>query len=186
MNRDQTVENVWLNESSAALQINVNSEPVIRNVYGALSADRVAKYHGTYSLVATPEHELGILQTMPHCDTALPYFFAVLLYLNPGNYGGTNFYRHNPTGFERVTAERFPYYMDAAKEYLNQHGMPSREYYKATDGHFSVIGSVEYKPNRLIVYPGNLLHSGSINPLRDIDASPQPGRLTANIFVDYT
>ena len=161
------------------------TESLMRDVYGVSREYKITGCYGTYSLVSTPEKELNILQRIPHSDSAKSNFFAILLYLNPGTYGGTSFYRHNPTGFERISEERYPYYIEAAKQYMNEKGVPAAEYYRATDGHFNVIGSVEYKPNRLIIYPGNLLHSGIIDPERDVDADPQTGRLTANIFVEF-
>jgi hypothetical protein len=160
-------------------------EPIMRDVYELAKDLRITQSYGSYSLVATPEHDLGFLQRIPHCDTSRPHFFAMMLYLNPGMYGGTCFYRHNPTGFERVSEERFPSYMEAAKQYINKHGMPVAQYYKATDGHFSAIGSVDYKPNRVVIYPGNLLHSGIIDSSRDVNADPKTGRLTANIFIEF-
>ena len=44
---------------------------------------------------------------------------------------------------------------------------------------------IDYRPNRLVVYPGCLLHSGLVNPVIDVDSNPRTGRLTANIFVDF-
>lgn len=160
-------------------------ESLMREVYGISEENKITGYYGSYSLVSTPAHELGVLQRLPHSDSAKPNFFAMLLYLNPGIYGGTSFYRHNPTGFERISEERFPYYIEAAKQYMNEKGMPLAEYYKATDGHFTPIGHVDYKPNRMVVYPGNLLHSGVIDPFRDVNADPKVGRLTANIFLEF-
>jgi hypothetical protein len=44
---------------------------------------------------------------------------------------------------------------------------------------------IEYRPNRLVIYPGNLLHSTIVNPQTDIDANPSSGRLTTNIFINF-
>ena len=48
-----------------------------------------------------------------------------------------------------------------------------------------LIGEVEYRPNRMVIYPGNLLHSGLIQPDRDINDDPASGRLTANLFLYF-
>lgn len=158
---------------------------VIQQAYTLPKKSTLGKYHGYYSLVATPEEQLGVLQRLPHCDTRRPYYFAILLYLNPGDHGGTGFYRHNPTGFERLGEQSFFHYVKAAESFMQANGLPAEQYYQANDGHFSLIGSVDYLPNRAVIYPGNLLHSGLIKPELDVNNNPRDGRLTANIFVDF-
>lgn len=157
--------------------------PEMRAVYALPKTMEPRQYYGLFSLVSTPEQDLKILQRVPHCDSRDPYYFAIMVYLNAGLHGGTGFYRHNPTGFERINNERFASYVQKAEDFMAHHGLPKENYYQANDGHFSLIGEVEYRPNRLVVYPGNLLHSGLINPQTDISADPGCGRLTANIFV---
>lgn len=44
------------------------------------------------------------------------------------------------------------------------------------------MGKIDYRPNRLLIYPGTLLHSGLIDAGTDLDTSPLSGRLTVNIF----
>lgn len=159
--------------------------PVIQQTYALPKKSTLGKYHGYYSLVATLEEQLGVLQRLPHCDTRRPYYFAILLYLNPGVHGGTGFYRHNPTGFERLGEQSFYHYVKAAESFMQDNGLPAEQYYQADDGHFCLIGSVDYLPNRAVIYPGNLLHSGLIKPELDVNNNPCDGRLTANIFVDF-
>lgn len=159
--------------------------PVIRHTYN-LSATAIPKqYYGLYSLVTTAEQDLKVLQRVPHCDSRDASYFAIMCYLNAAPHGGTGFYRHNPTGYERITNERFSHYVAMAESFMAQHGLPSANYYRANDGHFSLVGNVDYQPNRLMVYPGNLLHSGLIDPVMDISSDPRSGRLTANIFVAF-
>lgn len=157
--------------------------PEIRAVYGLPPATKIHQYYGLFSLISTAEQDLKVLQRVPHCDSRDPHYFAIMCYLNPAPHGGTGFYRHNPSGYERINDDRFGHYVQTAEAYLAAHGLPEARYYRAEDGHFSIIGQVDYQPNRLLVYPGNLLHSGLINPQRDICADPKQGRLTANIFV---
>lgn len=159
--------------------------PKICSVYGMSSDIKPLGYYGLYSLVTTPEKELKTLQRVPHCDSRKPFYFAILHYLNPAPHGGTGFYRHNPSGYERINDERFHHYVMTAEAFMAQNGLPAARYYQADDGHFTLVDSVAYKPNRLLVYPGNLLHSGLIEAQRDICADPVQGRLTANIFVAF-
>ena len=138
-----------------------------------------------YSLVATPPEQLLPAQCRPHCDTAMPYYLAIMQYLSPGEHGGTGFFKHKQTGFERITPERKNQYSQSVARFDQLHGNPSQSYITASNDQFELMGSVEYRPNRMIIYPGNLLHSGLINPATDIDKNPRTGRLTANIFLNF-
>ena len=138
-----------------------------------------------YSLVATPPEQLLPGQCRPHCDTTLPHYLAIMQYLSPSEHGGTGFFKHKQTGFERVTAERKEQYSQSVAAFDQEHGNPPQSYITASNDQFELVGSVDYRPNRMIIYPGNLLHSGLINPATDIDKNPRTGRLTANIFVNF-
>ena len=68
---------------------------------------------------------------------------------------------------------------------MREHGTPPARYCRGSDAHFELIHQVDYRPDRLLIYPGNLLHSGLIEPDRDLSADPARGRLTANLFLDF-
>ena len=141
---------------------------------------------GDYSLMTTHEKDMDLLQCLPHFDTSSVYQFAVLHYLNEGDFGGTAFYRHVPTGFERVTPARVPEYLAAAQKFIDMNGNPEKKYFTHSTSHFEHLATVSYKPNRVVIYPSNLLHSAFIdNPEHDINSEPKLGRLTANIFIDF-
>ena len=166
--------------------------PVLNSIYRLLfKVYRVPEHLGlkpvntVYSLITTPEEDLELAQRVPHFDSNGPWYLAVLHYLNPGNYCATGLFRHKPTGFERISEERLDRFLDSSRQYIEAHGEPAREYIRASDGHFELYDRIEYRPNRLAVYPGNLLHSGLVDPAVDIDADPRTGRLTANVFVDF-
>lgn len=171
---------------SAVRAIASKAEKIIRESYGISSELSLNKYYGSYSVVATHEKDLGVIQRVPHYDTKHPLFFAVLLYLNSGNHGGTNFFRHSPTDFERISEENFSEYIQRVEQFFKNNGLPAAQYYRCQDEHYINIGSVDYKPNRLVIYPGNLLHSGEIKVPTDIDPNPETGRLTANIFLEFS
>ena len=75
--------------------------------------------------------------------------------------------------------------MQTSKTFIETHGEPAQRYIDGSTDHFELYSHIEYKPNRLVAYPGCLLHSGLVNPKHDINPDPRTGRLTANIFVDF-
>lgn len=140
---------------------------------------------GFFSLISTPEHQLDPLQCMPHFDTPAPYYFALLHYLNDAPHGNTGFFRHKPTGFERITAARQADYFQSAQHFIDRYGAPAQGYQLQSNAHYELYYQIPYQANRLVIYPGNLLHSTLVDPATDIDSSPETGRLTANIFIDF-
>ena len=141
--------------------------------------------HAVYSLITTAEPELEPRQCAPHFDSTRPHYLAVLHYLNEGTHCDTGLFRHRPTGLERITAETVDDYIRSREAWVERHGPPAPAYVKGSDEQFELYDRIEYRPNRLAVYPGSLLHSGLVDPAVDIDANPRTGRLTANIFVDF-
>lgn len=138
-----------------------------------------------YSLITTPERELAPGQCRPHFDTNRRYYLAILYYLNPGPFCGTGLYRHRATGLERVMEEDVGTYIKSSEDHAAAHGPPEQAYVKGSNDEYELYHRIEYRPNRLVVYPGCLLHSGLVNPAVDINPDPRTGRLTANIFVDF-
>lgn len=138
-----------------------------------------------FSHVTRSPEDLSVLQRVPHYDSNDRLFFALLFYMADGDFGGTGFFRHRPTGFERISASRLSAYIAAAKSHMQTHGLPPQSYMTGSDDHFEMIGQAAYRANRLVIYPGNLLHSGLIEPARDLAVEPSRGRLTANVFVTF-
>jgi hypothetical protein len=138
-----------------------------------------------FSLVTKPPSELELLQRLPHFDSNRQRYLAITHYLDAGSHGGTGLFRHRPTGFESVGEDRVDRYISAGQEFLESNGEPTRAYFTASDQHYELYEVIDYRPNRLVVYPGSLLHSGLIDPHTDISSNPSGGRLTANIFVDF-
>ena len=142
--------------------------------------------NGSYSLVTKQEHEMDLLQCIPHFDNNQTFSFAMIHYLNNGEFGGTGFYRHKPTGYENISASRKEHYLKASQQFINQNGAPKQCYFTESTDHYELIHKVEYKPNRLIIYPATLLHSAYIdNPQRDVSSDPKTGRLSANFFIEF-
>ncbi len=159
--------------------------PLIRQIYSVPTNLSMEYYPSYYSLVTRQADELSMLQSVPHIDGSQPHRYALIHYLNPEPHGGTAFYRHRPTGYERVTAAQEDHFWQSFDAFHAHHGEPEPGYIDASTEHFEKIGEVPYQQNRLVLYPGNLLHSGSIMLENDIDSHPVTGRLTANIFLNF-
>ena len=158
---------------------------LIKSVYQIPTSMRVRPTNAAYSLVSTPPQELGLRQRIPHFDGVSPYYFAVLHYLADGPHGDTAFFRHRPTGFERVIENRRVPYLNAVQGFFDEHGEPKPAYFTESTEHYEIFDQISYKPNRLVVYPGVLLHSILVDAKTDLDRNPASGRLTANIFIEY-
>lgn len=159
--------------------------PALRETYGIPAYYKPTVVIASYSLLTKLESELDVLQRIPHFDSRKPFYFALLHFLNAGGHGGTAFYRHRPTGLERVSDSTVMHYIRSAESYMQQTGVPAPKYIRGSNDHYELIGEVSYSANRLVAYPGNLLHSTSVDPARDISADPVVGRLTANIFLNF-
>ena len=159
--------------------------PLLQKIYEIPAEYKIEFFDSYYSLVTSAPENLSVEQRIPHFDGADPYRFALLHYLNPSQHGGTAFYRHQPTGMERVFEDKADDYLSSVSNYFSENGAPADKYIDSSNQQFEKIGEIPYVQNRMAMYPGNLLHSGTINPELDIDANPVTGRLTANIFLNF-
>ena len=152
----------------------------------AVSKDKHLKVLGAYySLVSIPPSELHQLQKKPHFDSSDPQYFAMVHYLNPKSHGGTGFFRHKPTGYEQISKARKDNYLKLLQQNAHSNTHVHSGYMKQSNSDYELIYAVDYKPNRLVFYPGSILHSGLINEETDIGADPAHGRLTANMFICF-
>ena len=159
--------------------------PLLYDVYKVPTQLRLKPHNLFYALINNTEQQLKPLQCIPHFDTTSPSYIAILHYLNEQPHGSTGFFRHIPTGFERINEQRRQPYFEKAQQHIDQYGSPEQQYFVQTDHHYQLYHQVAYQANRLIIYPGNALHSTLVDKLTDIDSSPVSGRLTANLFVDF-
>lgn len=137
-----------------------------------------------YSITTLPPEVLTPLQRAPHFDTSDAGQIAVLHYLFDTPHGGTSFYRHRSTGWESLTPERVGVYAARLREELAA-SPPQAGYADGDSELFERIHTVEPRFDRAIVYRGRMLHSGDIDPARDLDPSPITGRLTLNAFITW-
>ena len=158
---------------------------LIYDVYTVPHHLRIKPQILSFSLISQAPESLMPLQRLPHFDTPEPYYFAILHYLNEAPHGNTAFFRHKNTGFERVNEARMEHYFTSANAFLTENAKNTPEYFVQSDQHYDIYHQIEYQPNRLVIYPGNLLHSTLVNLHTDIDDDPNTGRLTANIFINF-
>jgi hypothetical protein len=159
-------------------------EPLIRLNFQVPEALTLHKSACAFSLTTTPPQELGPLQRTPHFDASTPFHMAVLLYLCDEHHGGTGFYRHKATGLQQITPHTRERYLDLYYEEINRRA-PAPRYFDESDEQFSFLGMIPARFNRLVAYPGSLLHSACVNPACSINSDPLLGRLTVNTFYDF-
>jgi hypothetical protein len=151
-------------------------------IAGAYDVDGFDLLEASFSMVTMRPSELRPPQRAPHFDSTDPKYLALLHYLRVPPDSGTAFYRQRSTAIERVTEDNVDAFVRAAQA---EAAMLSAEsgYIQGSDDHFEQLGVIEALPDRLIIYPGSLLHSGIIPRHMNFSADPREGRLTANLFV---
>jgi Family of unknown function (DUF6445) len=155
-------------------------EGVIAEVFGVRAFDVI---DALYSLVTTSPAELTLIQRLPHFDGVEPERLALLHFLGRLDNGGTAFYRHRSTGFERVTAARYTTYTKALESELAAKGMPDPAYIAGDTDLFEEIAVYEGAYNRALLYPSNVLHCARILETVPLTTNPDAGRLTVNTFL---
>ena len=135
-----------------------------------------------YSIVTHAKERLTPIQRLPHFDGFDESQLAVMIYLNRTEHGGTGFYRHRSTGFERITEARYQAYKSALENDVQKSGLPPAQYIEDGAPHFEKVFESEASFNSFILYPGTSLHSGVINNQADLPSDPRAGRLTINGF----
>ncbi|MCQ8186060.1 DUF6445 family protein [Parvularcula maris] len=154
--------------------------PALEEAFGWSEADTISS---DYSLVTTEPGRLLPFQRMPHFDGVEKDVLAILHYLCGPEHGGTSFFRHETTGFEEVTEERYKTYEQAVQEDVRRTGMPAPRYRNETDELFTRTATFDCRPGRVLVYKGTTLHSGRIPDGHNLSPDPLRGRLTLNTFI---
>ncbi|MEL7110770.1 MAG: DUF6445 family protein, partial [Pseudomonadota bacterium] len=116
----------------------------------------------------------------PSCKPQAAALFSERL--DQTEHGGTAFYRHLSSGFERITQARYPEYKLKLEQDVQRTGLPPAAY--MTDGAplFEKVFESDATRNSMILYPGSNLHSGVIRNDRPLSSDPGLGRLTINGF----
>jgi hypothetical protein len=136
-----------------------------------------------FSIVSLRPDQLSEGQRRPHHDSADANLIALLHFTGAADTGGTAFYRHRRTGFETIRPERVEEYERAVAAERREHGPYPPRYFHGSDARYEMIGEVEARPDRVIVYRGRLLHSGHVPIAPDPATARETGRLTINTFL---
>lgn len=156
---------------------------VAQPMFDAFGVGRFQVREASFSIVTQAPQTTQLIQRVPHFDTVDPNDYAVLQYLTDPPQGGTAFYRHRRTGFERLTASRYHPFLAALDEDLAEFGPPAPAYITGSSPAFERIGRCDGAFNRIVIYQGALLHCAEIASDFAFDADPRRGRLTGNIFI---
>lgn len=157
-------------------------QPLMQQVFGVTEEDEVSMA-SSYSVISFQPEHLSQAQSLPHYDSTPDKNLAIVVYLCDETWGGTRFYRHRSTGFERVSTDRSEAYnLRLGQELL--HGPPIRGYPDAAHPLFDVVYEVEARFNRLVLYRSRALHSAIIaNANRHVE-NAFTGRLTLTSFIE--
>jgi hypothetical protein len=146
-----------------------------------LSPEYIEGGKAYYSMIVTPPEKLEPKQCIPHIDSFISGNLACVHYLCDKSKGGTSLYRHKKTGFEVVTKETIDSYNQAV---IDEGALTlEKSYMNGTNDYFERIAKIDAQFNRVVIYPGNILHSGDIAPEFNFDTDPTRGRLTLNSFI---
>lgn len=156
-------------------------EGAIRAAFGAQGDIEIIE--SNLSLVTTPAPRLVPFQRIPHIDGTERNILAVLHYLCSPEHGGTSFYRHRRTGYERLTEQNVEEYMRSVDSEVREFGMPESRFVDGDTPFFERIARFDAAFNRALVYSGAILHSGNIPANFVPDPNPRTGRLTVNTFL---
>jgi hypothetical protein len=151
------------------------------NVFG-LTPNKIAGGKSLYSMVITPPEQLEQKQCLPHIDSFLIGDLACVHYLCDTDKGGTSFYRHKKTGYEKITSATIDIYNQSVIE-EGALAFEKKSYMNGSNDFFERIVEIDAIFNRMIVYPSNILHSGNISADFNFDPNPANGRLTLNSFI---
>ncbi len=134
---------------------------LVRTV-AAVLGDDPAFLRASFAVAGDDPARLAPIQRIPHFDDCSDVIVAAVHYLCAAPHGGTSFYRHRATGFERITAERMPLWRQALSRDGQAHGLPPKAYHEGDSPAFVRIGQAAIAFNRLILYPANCLHAGDV------------------------
>lgn len=151
----------------------------LREAFGAVMSPDLEMC--AYSMVTVPPERLKRAQRFPHYDGPETDRLAFIHYLCAPEQGGTSFYRHRATRLAEITPASVDQYRYALAAEL-QRETPAQGYVLQDTSAFERILGVDAVFNRLVVYKGNVLHSGDIGPDTVLSEDPRRGRLTINGF----
>ena len=139
-----------------------------------------------FSIVNKNRANLLPLQRIPHYDSIDPRVFAAVVYLFDRANSGTSFYRHRTTGYETIGDDNKDNYKMALNRNMKTLGPPAREYANGSNALFERTHSVDSVFNRIVIYPGNVLHAADIDGSLFTGNDNSQWRLTISSLIKST
>lgn len=154
--------------------------PIMHQTFGI---SRLQMAHASFSLMTRRPEQAHPMTRIPHYDEIQKTQFALLHFLTKSPQGGTAFYRHRRTGFERITTERKAAFHEGLRADWEAFGAPPTAFMSGSNDAYEQTAYFEGRFNRLLIYSGALLHSAQVPDDFSYSSDPAKGRLTANLFV---
>jgi len=156
--------------------------PTLRKVFAL--PGRIKTGGCDFQVMTTRPQDLTERQAVPHFDVPDLETVASVHFLCGPPFLGTAFYRHNATAFEVITGSRAAAYETAlSKDFKDRQ---PQGYINESNDLFTRIAAYPAVFNRLIFFSAASLHSGLADPSQVFDPNPRRGRLTANMFLQFT
>lgn len=133
------------------------------------------------SKVTLAPEELNMRQTIPHFDSLTPNSMAAVHYFNDERLGGTSFYRYHRASKLQLTEDDRALIQQMIDE-LQQEKTTRTGYINESDDVFERVHTVPAKPNRIVIYSGNILHSAQITDAVEFDKKSEHNRTSVNSF----
>ena len=133
------------------------------------------------SLTTLEPAELSSTQKLPHIDALGNDQFASVHYLSKQDRGGTSIYRYKPRNLVRITADQ----QDVVREMIERvkENVADHSGYLVGDTSlFKREVCIDAKYNRIVMYPGNLLHCANLDSPGSYLNDIQQGRLSVASF----
>jgi hypothetical protein len=133
------------------------------------------------SLVTLKPDELIATQKLPHIDSLEDNQMASVHYLSTQDRGGTSIYRYKPRNLLRVTADKQEFVREMI-EHVKEHAADHSGYLLGDTSLFKREVCIDAKYNRIVLYPGNLLHCANLGSPASYLNDIQQGRLSVASF----
>lgn len=133
------------------------------------------------SVVTQSANDLHVMQRMPHIDSTDDKTFAAVHYLSSKEWGGTGIYKYKPTNTIKITAENQNIVHDIIKN-VQQHESTHQGYLDESTELFEKVIDIEAKPNRVVLYKSNLLHSAALKNNLPYSQDIKNSRLSISSF----
>jgi hypothetical protein len=147
--------------------------------------NKIEAHRSLLSLTTVSESNLSTLQKMTHIDSFQNTEFATVHYLCNKEMGGTSIYKYKPENIIRFN-ENHHYLLNEMKQKVANNSLEHNGYLQHSTSLFEKNFSIEAKLNRIVIYPGNLLHCANLQEDISINTDIEKDRLTIASFFSIT